>query len=228
METRTILKSLEILTNSEAQAKWVSQPRIILEMALIKLVNMKDELDLEERVRRLEAGYPVQNQSEDRSPKTRPINTDIRKERPRSLAEEKDKPKEDNKKEVIEKPKILDDGKELSLDSIRAEWKNVLQEIKLKKINIYALAIEGEVLHLANNTLTIGYKEGMGFHQQAISTENNKLFVEEVVSKYFNKNININFVINDNHIKFEEVKKDSKKSIEEVVDFFGEEIVEIK
>src|SRR5699024_8850142 len=49
-----ILKSLDILTAADSQVKWSPNPRIILEMATIKLVNLHEELPLVERVRRLE------------------------------------------------------------------------------------------------------------------------------------------------------------------------------
>ncbi len=49
-----ILRALEILNKSEEQAKWSTQPRIILEMATIKLVNLEETMSLEERVKKLE------------------------------------------------------------------------------------------------------------------------------------------------------------------------------
>src|SRR5699024_4227820 len=49
-----ILRSLDILNKSENQAKWATQPRIILEMAAIKLVNLEEQISLEERVKKLE------------------------------------------------------------------------------------------------------------------------------------------------------------------------------
>ncbi len=49
-----ILNSLDILNESENQAKWATQPRIILEMAIIKIVKIEENKDLEERVKELE------------------------------------------------------------------------------------------------------------------------------------------------------------------------------
>ena len=41
---------------------------------------------------------------------------------------------------------------------VKNEWEKILQAIKSKKINIYALIIEGELLS-KNNTPIIGYDD---------------------------------------------------------------------
>ncbi len=50
-----ILKSLDILNTAEYQAKWATQPRIVLEMAIIKIVKIEENKDLEKRIEELEA-----------------------------------------------------------------------------------------------------------------------------------------------------------------------------
>ena len=49
-----ILKALDILNAAENQAKWATQPRIILEMSIIKIVKIEENKGLEERVKKLE------------------------------------------------------------------------------------------------------------------------------------------------------------------------------
>ena len=55
MEMDYILRSLEILTEAESQAKWSTQPRVLLELATIKLVNIEEELSLLDWIEKLEA-----------------------------------------------------------------------------------------------------------------------------------------------------------------------------
>ena len=89
--------------------------------------------------------------------------------------------------------------------------------------------MEGQLISFNNNLLTIGYDDGFGFHKEAISSSNNKQFVEEVVSAYFNKNIVVNFIMDNKKLIQEEPKEYNKEdAIKEVIDFFGEDIVEIK
>ena len=230
-----ILKALNILTNAESQGKWSTQPRIILEMAAVKLVNLEDEISLEERVRRLEQGIrPMEEPKEIKREvlrstenTTRPVENIVRPTEDKEP--EKEVTGEEPIAEEIQKSDI--DGYTLTLDRIRDEWQKVLQNIKAKKINIYALILEGELLSFENNLLTIGYKEGYGFHREAINAPQNKKLVEEIVSKYFNREISINFIIKDNFIyTHKDDKKEDKKedAIKGVIDFFGKDIVEIK
>lgn len=231
MDMAYILRALDILTQAEAQGKWATQPRIILEMAAIKLVNLGDELSLEERIKRLEEGYvarPIggdQASTNSASPKGPAKTSSARTARPETSI----KPQEEKKAETQEIPlEFIDDGRELTLEIIEREWANVLKEIKVKGVRLYAFAIEGEVLSYADNLLTIGYKEGFGFHHQAISAPERKELVEKIVSNYFKKNIKINFITGNLRPKEEPKKEDKEKDIKEVVDFFGEDLVEIK
>lgn len=232
MDVEYILKALEIFTEAESQAKWSTQPRIILEMATIKLVNAEDELSLLERIERLEQGIgPVRNvaSSNIRETTGRTIEKEIERKPVLGDTINKDPIRDSKAKDETPKVDIVDDGKELALDTIVSQWQNVLQQIKSSKISLYALIIEGEILSFENNLLTIGYKESFGFHQQAVSKKDNKEFVEQIISTYFNKNISINFIMGTKKVQQKEAKDDKNKeeAIKEVVDFFGD-IVEIK
>ena len=222
MDMDYILKALEIFTEAESQAKWSSQPRILLELATIRLVNTEDEPSLLERLERLEKGMaPIKRTQEKPTPKK----SNLANKEP--IIEKR--AKTEKAKEDIKKAEIIDDGKELALQTVVEEWPNVLQQIKSSKISLYALIIEGELLSFDNNLLTIGYLEGFGFHQQAVSKSDNNQFVNNLVSKYFNKNISVRFVMAGKKPQAKESNEETSKddAIQEVVDFFGEDIVEI-
>lgn len=216
-----ILRALEILTTAETQGKWSTQPRIILEMAAIKLVSIEEELSLLERVNRLEMGIaPVVT--------SKPSSTIIK---PTIKASDEIKKPVEIKEpaEIKESEEIVDDGTALTVEKISLEWPKVTHAIKSKKINIYALIMEGKPISFHNNLLTIVYKEGFGFHKEAVSSPQNKEFVEAIVSKYFNKDITIHFIMEGNLPN--KVSKDSsskEEAIKGVIDFFGKDMVEIK
>jgi len=220
-----ILKSLDILTAADSQVKWSPNPRIILEMATIKLVNLHEELPLVERVRRLEEGFTPKNKE---NRKTSPISKAIIKDKKTKKTAQKKSDEEKTKESKPEKSAIIDDGKEISLYTIKKEWPNIMDQIKSQKMRVYALLIEGEVVDFSNNLLTIGYPEKFGFHQQAICNQNNKNFVEDIISNYLKKKIEIKSIIKMN-IKDKETENiDTDKTVQEVVDFFGEDMVEIE
>lgn len=221
MSLNYILKALDILTRAETQGKWSTQPRIILEMAAIKLVSIEEELSLEERVKRLESGVKIEIPST-----SRPV------QREKNIVKPAKTPmKEPKVQETKVAEPIVDDGSILTLETIKGQWQKVMQAIKSKKINIYALIMEGEAISFENNLLTIVYNDGFGFHKEAVSSSANKEFVEEVVSKYFNKPISIHFYMRGelpNSLKVDDSKDQEEKSIEDVVNFFGKDIVEIE
>ena len=216
-----ILRSLDMLNKSEEQAKWATQPRIILEMATIKLVNLEERISLEERVKKLEM---IINSGEVNLTKPTEAKVVKKGEKAKQQIEKPEKSKEE-----IEPVQIIDDGKELSFENIKNQWQKVLKIKKDKKINIYALLVEGKLISFINNNLRIGYKDGFGFHRDAINKPNNKEFVEKIVSSYFNKNINIGFIMEDEQVIENTEKTEEKEdTIQEVIDFFGKDIIEIK
>ncbi|CCQ94494.1 DNA polymerase III, gamma and tau subunits [[Clostridium] ultunense Esp] len=212
-----ILKSLDVLNKSENEAKWATQPRIILEMAAIKLVNLEEQASLEERVKKLET---IINSGEIKI--NEPAVTKVAEKPKRKLEkrENVEKPK------VIEPVQILDDGKELSFKTIKKEWGKILEIVRENNIRTHAFLKEGRLVSFLNNNLSIGYKDGYGIHMEAMERPNNKELVKRIVSSYFNKNININFIMEDG--QEEDLKEEENDTIQEVVHFFGENIVEIE
>ncbi|CAK7030330.1 DNA polymerase III subunit gamma/tau [Tissierella sp.] len=220
-----ILRGLDILVEADEKAKWSTQPRVILEMASIQLTKLEEELSLEERVKRLEQGVKTEKILKEESVTYGNKPAEIRKEQT-----EKEKPTVDKQQEVQNKKEIyIDDGKELQFETIVNDWQNVLQAIKAIKVNVFALLMEGEPISYSGNVLTIGYKPDYGIHRAAISTPANADVVNQGISAYFKKNIDVRFtMIGDKPIDKKEEKDNKEKAIKEVIDFFGENIVEIK
>lgn len=215
-----ILRSLDILTTADEKSKWSTQPRIILEIAAIQLTKLDEELSLEERVKKLEMGIRTEQRTfKEELPKIANTPTE------RTSQISREKPKE----EEVQKEVFIDDGKELQFETITKDWQSILQIIKSKKMNIFALLIEGQPISYEKDLLIIGYKEPFGFHKEAVSTPINKEFVEQIFSTHFKKKMDIKFEMISNKPKVKQEEKDDKeKAIKEVIDFFGKDIVEIK
>lgn len=220
-----IMNILEILTKSESDVKWSSQPRIVLEMAMINIIKSFENLSLSDRVKRLEEGYveiPRKELKIDKIKEKKVENKDVvNKEIPVKSTKKVEKPS----------PKVKIDG-DLSLETIKENWKNILNSIRVEKVSIYALIVEGSVIDFNNNMLTINYDEGYGFHKEAISKDDNKSLVEQIMSNYFGKEIIVDFTIGKKKLVKEDIPKKEDKDIEEdikkAIDIFGEDIVNIK
>ena len=144
-----ILDSLDILNKSEEQAKWSTQPRIILEMAAIKLINLEKQMGLEERVKKLEI---IVNSGEINLPKPTEAKVAKKEDKPKAQKQKAEKVKEE-----IKPMETLDNKEELLMEDIKNEWQKILKIIKDKKINIYALLVEGRLIYLQ----TIIFKSGI-------------------------------------------------------------------
>ena len=223
-----ILNTLDILTMSDEKAKWSTQPRIILEMAIIQIAKLEEELSLEDRIKKLEMGIKSGSQNivkKDREEITRSkaSQESIKDEKPKV----KDHKSEETKVELARE--ISQDSSNIDISAIKSKWKDILQVIKKEKMNVYALLIEGKPSIFQNGLLTIAYKEPYGFHKEAVNSAQNKEFVENTLSNYFNTKLEINLIMErEGQENPEDEKKKIDKSIKNVIDFFGEGLVEIK
>ena len=223
MSTSFITNALQVLNDGENRAKWSTQPRIIVEMIIVKLIELKGELTLLERIERLEK--IIESGNIKVSPRSEAV------EKPKKDKQTKKTIKVPEAKDKEEEPEIIDDGSELSFDTVKDEWPKVLQNIKKQRIGTQALLMEGSLVNYENCILTIGYSDGFGIHKQAVSRKEHKEFVEKIVSKYFNKNIRIKFImVNEDEKDLEKKSEEDeeKEMIKEAVDFFGKDLVNIK
>ncbi len=235
MELHYLMSSLEVLTNAENSMKWSMQPRIILEMSVIRLVNLKSELSLEERVRRLEEGIaiaPAKNKVPSMAKATsKPIEKEFETKVEKTVEE---KAVMDSKQSVPEKEQSDQPQGELTLEVLRSSWTKVMQVIKSRKINIYALVMEGEVSQLNGNRITLSYKEGFEFHKDAVNSNQNKAFLEEILTEFFGQKIELLVIMKgcempvSGSVNQEDKKSAKEKIVNDVLDFFGKDIVEIK
>ena len=237
MDLHYLMSSLQTLTSSETEMKWSMQPRIILEMAVIKLANLKNELSLEERVRRLEEGISTAPINETKvtyksAPKKEPNKP--REKAPENLEKKEESIPEEKGKPAVEKKETTGPSGELTLEKIRSSWPKVMQIIKSRKINIYALVMEGEVSQLQGNRITLSYKDGFEFHKDAVNSAQNKAFLEEILTEFFGQKIELLVIMKGCEMpasgggKQEDEKSAKEETVNKVLDFFGEDIVEIK
>ncbi|MBU5294643.1 DNA polymerase III subunit gamma/tau [Anaerosalibacter bizertensis] len=227
-----ILKAIQVLNEGENQAKWSSQPRIILEMIVVRLISLTGEDSLEERIDKLEKMIQSGNITVSEKKADEKINTKNKIEKKQNTSKQvEEKTHEEDTEEIEEVVDIVDDGKDISFNEIKKEWPNVLKLVKSKRVSTQALLKEGKPLFYDNKMLTIGYGDGFGFHKQAIEKDHNREFVEKIISSHFNKNIKVKFVM-ANSMENEDGKEEKKNNeikemAKEVIDFFGEDLVRI-
>lgn len=229
IELNDIMKAIRILSDVEVKAKRSSQPRIILEVGLIKIIRSSSDIDVDnliEKVVRLEKIIKEGNfhTSKLHSSSNTELKTSISQE---NTKEDIFKQNVQTKEEIFKQDGNINNA-DLSFDKINSNWSNFLKSIKKEKISIHALLMEGKPIGFENNILTIAFEDGFAFHKDAIEKKDNKEFVETAISKYFNCDIKIKFIMANEIKKIEDDQEDKKKDIiEKIKNVFGEDLVEI-
>jgi len=218
-----ILRSIEILNDSEKRMSWSTQPRIILEMAVIKLINLEERMSLEDRVRNLEEMISKREVSAIQNRK-QPVPKKAEENRNITHRIEKEDKKE--KEEKAEESGTFDDGGEISIEAIKVNWDKILRIVKGKDIKTNAFLKEGKPFFFSDNVLTIAYDDRHIFHKEAMGKPNNKELVENIISSLFNKNIKIKLILESD--REEDRIEDKEDIIKDVINFFGEDIVKIE
>lgn len=100
-------------------------------------------------------------------------------------------------------------------------WNKILVAVKEKNIPTHALLSQGILLGSKDDVVYIGFKKGFKFHKERMEEKANREIVEEVLAELFSKKAEIQFVfLDDDQYNNIVVKK--------AIEFFGEDIVEIK
>lgn len=232
IDINRIINILKILSDADAQCKWSSQPKIILEVSLIRMLNESSSLELRElmeRVNTLEERLDKGNIDSNASLE-RQINKGAER-RPIAPVENTspDQDNQDTQTEASSDSMEIKDAANINInmDTIIKEWNNILKAIKSERIALHALIMEGKPVGYKAGTLTIAFDEGFMFHKEAIDKTENKEIVEGIISKCLKANIKVKFIMSEDNLENNDDEQD-KKLIQKVIDLFGEDLVEIE
>lgn len=222
LKSSTIMDGVKIFSEAENQSKWSSQPRIILEMSIIKLMNTENKGTLEERIERIEnilRNGDVSFYKKDRGNNENKVNI--------AKPEKKIDKKKTDQKVDLEKEKSSEETQydgELNLDTIKKEWPKILNSIKKVDVPVHVLLMDGKLKSFKKDILTIAYRDEV--HKEAVNKKERKECVEKIISRHFGREIRVEFITEEEHDEDDE--ESDRKLIKKVEDFFGKEYVEIK
>lgn len=220
-----IIDYMDILNEAESGMKYATQPRIVLELTVMKLLETGKREELIERIEQLEnlvksgkmTVLTEKPEDKENVEKAKRKN----EEQPRKCVTIE---QSTDSKEVDLKKEIEYSSKEVVFSDILDEWTEVLKYIKKKKIALHALLSEGKVARFKNGVLTIQFGDQFGFHKDAIDKEHNKKSVEDLITEFFNSPIKVSFVMEEENA----VEDDGEDLVEDVVQLFGSEKLKIE
>ncbi|MBI3975217.1 MAG: DNA polymerase III subunit gamma/tau [Armatimonadetes bacterium] len=201
-----LLRAVKILSDADVEARNHSQPRLLLEISLIRLA--RPEMDptiesLQARVEALEGGgtaAPVPASAQAPAPARAPAPAPRRPQpappSPQPAAPPRSTPKRgaasDPPQDGRDRPApkaAADSGEtlELTLQDVRNRWARVLEEVRRTRMLCHALLIEGMPLEVRGATLVVGLRPGYNFHVDSLHRPENRTVVEGALERVFGR-----------------------------------------
>lgn len=121
---------------------------------------------------------------------------------------------EENKEEL---------GKEITFEYILSQWKNIVEEAKKEKITLAAFLIGAKPYALEKNSLIIGFDGENSFAKEQMETPIYNDVLTSVVRKIISPALKVKYVFLG---KRRDKNKNESKLADQIVKFFGGEIIE--
>lgn len=216
--TESILRNINILSDAQADAKWYPQPRIILEMAVIRMCKKElgtDSDSILERLSKIEStishpslDVPVQSTAVPMQEVL--FKKNIKDENPKSEV-----------KDIVKKEMVSS----TSFTEISKKWKDIMKAINgagYKKLNAFLL--EGKPMELVDGILNIGFEKNYKFHKDRVDEPDNKRLIEEFISSICSFKVKVKCTMID------EIAVDRQEDdiVEKTISIFGKDLVEVE
>lgn len=239
-----IIRAIEILSNLEADLKWNAQPRVMLEMAMIKVCRPQTEDSLEAILDRIKV---LEKQISEGI--TKPIMTITDKEKPAKIDDTKTI-EQDNmdiqkissppsqEKILPEKPKKIvgkDKEKHSTEKDIHKAWPEISKLIKKERLAIYSLLGDAKLSVTNKGVVTLIFPSHQGFYAAAIEKENNREYIENLIAQFTEQEVKLRCcmedemdpIIPDEPPNAPDEIEEEQAIFKKAVEIFGEEYVEV-
>ena len=221
---------LHILTQAEQNMRWSTQPRVLLELAIVQsaLPSVSDGNDvagkimpaLEERLTALEnkialltskTGKEIK-EKEQKSKRKEEILPDVDVSQPSRLTK------------TIKN--IIPSAKELTLPKINDLWPEILKAVKNINVPVYTYLSKGQLAELKESILYLTFPGDDLFNQEQMEKMENRKIVEEVMSSFFEQKCQLRCINSTRSWPEKSFLTEGKISVAETCKFFeAEEVV---
>ncbi len=232
-----IVNIIEELSTAQLECKRSLNPRVILETKLIKMLNAPNNSSLEElvsRIENLEDNIKNNNFGTVKSSRTYSAKKPEAAETGKPLYNETAAPARD---EVITKQEATETKQEARsfenksdeaiYNAIVNGWQSILKKIRSENAGLQAIIRESKLNEVINKKAVFEFDPKFTFHINAANQPKNKQKFKDVLSGFLNEDCEVEFIIK-NEEKTNKPKQTIDDVYEDLVNEFGEEIVEIK
>ncbi len=224
-----IIALIELFTSAEREIKWASQPRLILELAMIKAcekVASANYDELEARIGRLENEFA--KGSFVRSERTAPTIIDTPTSSGASKVSVSSVKKHAKQISSGGTSDVAAETANVDIENIKNCWQDILNRIKKVRMSAKAFLIEGRPVHINEGNLFLAFPPEYTFHKEKVEQPENKDAIEQVIKEVTGAGLKIKCKF-ENEISMPESDEPTKSRglIDEAVRLFGEEVIEI-
>lgn len=203
-----ILRGIDLLSDYEYRIKYAPQPRILLEMLILRLLRPEYDNSLEAVLQRLDKveselikikkhglAIPISKKEAQEQSKSKDLEV-VSEERPVVMVEEmvsntikKDIPREIQKDPISEGTNIFSE--------LMDRWNDVLNEIRLKNRSTHAFLREAIPKDIKNGNLILLFEEGYSVHMKKISGSESKRIIKDAILEETGLDINIECIMDE-------------------------------
>jgi DNA polymerase-3 subunit gamma/tau len=178
-----ILRMIKIVADLNLTLKRATDPRIFLELALMKLLKMESAVSLEDVLNKLDQLQTSQREESNLSNSS--IDSESQSSPHESLpVDDPVVPKKESEKEKI------------SLENLKDRWNEVLEKIKKTKLSLWSLIKEGEIISFEDDSITVEFQNGRNFHKKQAEKKENLTLVQKVLEKIYGRSFKLKFELN--------------------------------
>lgn len=178
-----ILRMISIVGELSNSLRKTSEPRVHLEVALMKLIKMESSVSLEEVIRKLDILRGESDLKDNPSPREKRTGNPKTKERNESA-------------EVCSLPA---GGKpDLNFDQVKESWEKLLSKVKEKKLSLWTCLVEGEPVDFDGRCIGVEFHNGRKFHKFQVDKKENKELIEKMLNEIYNFPVRLRFSLDEN------------------------------
>ncbi len=194
-----ILMMIKVVAELNLTLKRAADPRIFLELALMKLMKMESAVSLEDVISKLDQLQTSRREESDlnnSSPGQQSHSTCSQSFPGGSSVTPKEKRDLSSDSYNNERNTGLTPKDEISLQSFKDRWNEVLGKIKMTKLSLWSLIKDGEVASFEDDTLTVEFQNGRNFHKKQTERKENLSLIQKAMGEIYGQSFRLKFELN--------------------------------
>ncbi|MBZ4665157.1 MAG: polymerase subunit gamma and tau [Mahella sp.] len=223
IDEQKLVAYMDILSVTDNQLRFAAQPRITVEMMVIKLCHLREASSMDAIVARMDmlegkldrlmnsggtAGAERQSAQTEPAQQAKPI-----PKKPKAA----DKP-------PAQPASVQNETKAGGLNEVMRAWSAILQAVKKEKMTVYTFLCNATPTALEGEQLTLAFPEGKSIFAAAIEKDENRQLVEKAISAITGKELRVKCITGQSAAH--ESAKDVD-IVEKAKELFGEDKVEV-